>query len=268
LSSLQDVLKRTANLQDIRLRMGAITYRLAQIIFRPGIRLQFVHFLWIALGWVPGLQAQQYTFNPSREWIIGGTGLIHAGINLPLARSTQPLTQVPPAPGHFHAYTYRPQAARISDGLIGVGAILLPVTLFTALNGSARGQALAVCAQSMVMNLNITQTLKHSFRRPRPYLYDPQTPTALLGHKDARLSFPSGHSSTAFCLATSLSLALRTYDVNLSIRRNITAGAFALAGTTAILRVVAAKHYPGDVLAGAALGTGIALLNNYLHVQR
>jgi undecaprenyl-diphosphatase len=90
----------------------------------------------------------------------------------------------------------------------------------------------------------------------------------LLGHKDARLSFPSGHSSTAFCLATSLSLALRTYDVNLSIRRNITAGAFALAGTTAILRVVAAKHYPGDVLAGAALGTGIALLNNYLHVQR
>jgi membrane-associated phospholipid phosphatase len=241
---------------------------MAQIIFRLSFPSQCFHFLCFACLLPLSIPAQEYRFNPTREWIIGGTGLIHAGINLPLARSTQPLTQVPPAPRHFHSYTYRPQAARISDGLIGVGAILLPVTLYSALDGTARGQALAVCAQSMVMNLNITQTLKHSVRRPRPYFYDPQTPAALLGHKDARLSFPSGHSSVAFCLATSLSLALRTYDVNLSTRRRITAGAFALAGTTAILRVVAAKHYPGDILAGAALGTGIALLNHYLHAPR
>ncbi|MFY7847993.1 MAG: hypothetical protein ACOVSS_02935 [Bacteroidia bacterium] len=32
--------------------------------------------------------------------------------------------------------------------------------------------------------------------------------------------------------------------------------------------MVAGKHYPGDVLAGAALGTGIALLNHYLHAPR
>lgn len=230
--------------------------------------MQPIHFLCVAILFGQNLNAQRYTFDPAREWVIGGTVLVHAGLNLPLAHSTRALQQIPAAPKNPMAFTYRPLVAHWSDGLVAAGALLVPAAVFSSMDGKEKTQALAVCTQSMLMTLNLTQTLKHSIRRPRPLVFAAGTPPERIYEKDARLSFPSGHSSAAFCLATSLSLALRTYEVNLSTRRAITTGAFALAGTTAVLRVVAAKHYPGDVLAGAALGTGIALLNHYLHVQR
>lgn len=241
---------------------------MAQIIFRIPFLTHLIHILCIALLTVLPLRAQRYSFARGREWAIGGIGLVHAGVNIPLARSTQPLAQIPAAPRHSLTYTYRPQVAHWSDGLIAAGAIMLPTAIFSNMDGKAGIQAMAVCAQSMAMNLNITQTLKHSIRRPRPLVFAAGTPPERLYERDARLSFPSGHASTAFCMATSLSLALRTYEINPNTRKWITGSAFALAGTTAVLRVVAGKHYPGDVLAGAALGTGIALLNHYIHVQR
>lgn len=241
---------------------------MAQIIFRIPFLTQCFHFLCFACCLCQSLPAQEYRFNPAREWIIGGSGLVHAGINIPFSRSTLPLTQLPPAPKQFLNYTYRPQVAHWSDGLIAAGAIMLPTAIFSNMDGKAGIQAMAVCAQSMAMNLNITQTLKHSIRRPRPLVFAAGTPPERIYERDARLSFPSGHASTAFCMATSLSLALRTYEIHPDTRKWITGSAFALAGTTAVLRVVAGKHYPGDVLAGAALGTGIALLNHYIHVQR
>jgi membrane-associated phospholipid phosphatase len=241
---------------------------MAQIIFRFPFLSQCFRFLCFASFLPFCLPAQEYRFNPTREWIIGGSVLVHAGINIPVSRSTQPLTQIPPAPKQLLSYTYRPQVAHWSDGLIAAGAIMIPAAVFSNMDVKAGTQAMAVCAQSMLMNLNITKTLKHSIRRPRPLVFASGTPAERIYDRDARLSFPSGHASTAFCLATSLSLALRTYEVKLATRQWITGSAFALAGTTAVLRVVAGKHYPGDVLAGAALGTGIALLNHYLHAPR
>jgi hypothetical protein len=42
----------------------------------------------------------------------------------------------------------------------------------------------------------------------------------------------------------------------------------ALTLTTAYLRVRAGKHYPSDVIAGLVVGTGISLLNAYIHENR
>jgi len=241
---------------------------MAQIIFRIPFLTHLTHFLCIALLTFLPLRAQRYNFVPGREWAIGSIGLLHAGANIPLARSTQPFVHIPAAPRHSLSYIYRPQVAHWSDGLIAAGAVMLPAAIFSSIGDKAGVQAMAVCAQSMAMNLNLTQTLKHSIRRPRPLVFADGTPTERIYEPDARLSFPSGHASTAFCLATSLSLALRTYEVKSSTRKWISSSAFALAGATAVLRVVAGKHYPSDVLAGAALGSGIALLNHFLHAPR
>jgi undecaprenyl-diphosphatase len=62
-------------------------------------------------------------------------------------------------------------------------------------------------------------------------------------------SFPSGHATTSFACATVLALALPRWRVPLLL----------LAAAVAWSRVYVGVHYPLDVIAGAALGTGIGI---------
>jgi undecaprenyl-diphosphatase len=66
----------------------------------------------------------------------------------------------------------------------------------------------------------------------------------------AHASFPSGHATTAFALAALLALWYPRWA----------AGFLALAGLIGLSRVVLGAHFPSDVLAGAALGMGVALI--------
>lgn len=94
-----------------------------------------------------------------------------------------------------------------------------------------------------------TYALKYIVNRPRPYVTYPD-----LTHVDSEgtPSFPSGHSSAAFGLATSLSLNYPKWYVVLP--------SMAWAGLTGYSRMYLGVHYPTDVLTGAALGAGTAWL--------
>lgn len=99
--------------------------------------------------------------------------------------------------------------------------------------------------------------VKMLVRRPRPYeaLPEIQSRARRYGRDRAvrdRYSFPSGHAALSFALATSWSLSHPEWYV---------AGpAFAWAGSVAVSRVWLGIHYPSDALAGAALGSGMAVL--------
>ncbi len=92
-----------------------------------------------------------------------------------------------------------------------------------------------------------TYALKYLVNRERPaYRYpDIQALTSERYH-----SFPSGHTSNAFCTATSLSLNFKKWYVVLP--------SFAWAATVGYSRMHLGVHYPSDVLAGALLGAGSA----------
>ena len=90
--------------------------------------------------------------------------------------------------------------------------------------------------------------LKNVLRRPRPPEVVPDF-TSIIRASD-QFSFPSGHTMAAFCLAGICLLSFGAIALPLYI----------WAICIAMSRVILGVHFPSDTLAGALLGTSIAVL--------
>lgn len=108
---------------------------------------------------------------------------------------------------------------------------------------------------SLLINTAVTQGLKYTINRTRPYAEYPLIINPYTIEKDA--SFPSGHTSTAFALATSLSIQYKKWYVVVPC--------YAWAVGVGYSRMYLGEHYPTDVLAGAAIGIGSAYLSQWLN---
>lgn len=110
-------------------------------------------------------------------------------------------------------------------------------------------------AESFLVSIVISTAMKYTFNRPRPFETYPDEITKL--SSGGSPSFPSGHTSAAFSTATSLSLAYPKWYV-------ITP-AFIWAGAVGYSRMDLGVHYPSDVLMGALVGAGSAVLTDYVN---
>jgi membrane-associated phospholipid phosphatase len=115
-------------------------------------------------------------------------------------------------------------------------------------------------AETLATGTLLTGALKLAFGRHRPdFDGDPEA-----GFGGGNRSFPSGHATEAFEIATYAALYLR--DHRLARRRSgVTwwqgttyAGVYAGAALIAAERVIHHRHHVSDVVAGAALGTATA----------
>ena len=115
--------------------------------------------------------------------------------------------------------------------------------------------------ESIVISSVTTWSLKKIVGRVRPAVNDP-TFTAVLDLHNP--SFPSGHTSEAFSMATSLSIKYPRWYVIVP--------AFTYAGLTGYSRLYLGVHYPTDILAGALVGSGSAWatwkLNQWFHPSK
>ena len=102
-------------------------------------------------------------------------------------------------------------------------------------------------AVAILIAESTSAALKRWIERDRPAVADPE-PETLVG-LPATYSFPSGHATVSFACATVLALAVP----------RLTWPLFALAALISFSRVYVGVHYPFDVLAGAALGVGVAI---------
>jgi undecaprenyl-diphosphatase len=103
---------------------------------------------------------------------------------------------------------------------------------------------------SLALTAVLTYSLKAIVKRNRPYLAYPRIITGKAA--ETTYSFPSGHTSMAFATATALSLSFPKWYV--------IGPAFSYAVLVGYSRTYLGVHYPGDVLAGAIIGTGSSLL--------
>ncbi len=100
---------------------------------------------------------------------------------------------------------------------------------------------------SILVAGGISTALKYSIRRERPFYTYPDIQKMTAGGSP---SFPSGHTSDAFSIATSLSIAFPQWYV--------IAPSFAWASAVGYSRMHLGVHYPSDVLVGAIVGAGSA----------
>jgi len=105
----------------------------------------------------------------------------------------------------------------------------------------------------LAITIVAAEAIKYLVDRPRPCdaLANVNTLAGYRCSAEFDPAFPSGHASRAFAVAAFLAIRFRW-------RLGIPAGAFAvLAG---ISRVYLGLHWPSDVLGGAAVGIGFAIL--------
>jgi len=98
---------------------------------------------------------------------------------------------------------------------------------------------------ALVVTVIITTIAKYTVNRTRPFVKYPYIEKEAAGGSP---SFPSGHTSEAFALATSVSLIYPKWYV--------IAPSFLWAGAVGYSRMDLGVHYPSDVLAGAIIGAG------------
>ncbi len=87
---------------------------------------------------------------------------------------------------------------------------------------------------------------KKSFKRRRPYNIVPDYTSHIIASDE--FSFPSGHTSAAFLMATAVVLC---YGPGFALL-------YVWAASVGASRVILGVHFPTDILVGAALGSGIA----------
>ncbi|HEY5560769.1 MAG TPA: phosphatase PAP2 family protein [Clostridiaceae bacterium] len=107
----------------------------------------------------------------------------------------------------------------------------------------------------------IVQLMKVLIHRTRPYIRLKNI--RIVGSRASGRSFPSGHTSQSFFMAT---LLLQYYHFNVYG----CLGLYAIALLVGITRIYVGMHYPRDVIAGAILGTAWGLLgvivNSYIFI--
>jgi membrane-associated phospholipid phosphatase len=110
----------------------------------------------------------------------------------------------------------------------------------------------------------VRTVLKNTITRPRPYMVLGNTDPHPSDTSEQDQSFPSGHTLMAFSSAAYTQTVFFLKYPDSPYKGSVTAATWALAATTAVLRVASGNHFVTDVLAGAAIGSLLGFAGPYL----
>ena|SRR3989344_2713226 len=102
-------------------------------------------------------------------------------------------------------------------------------------------------AASIIARLGVTELIRFFYHHPRPFVALPDVHQLLT---DSAWSFPSGHATFFFAMATAIYLYNKQWGT----------GFLLAAVLITVGRVIAGVHYPSDILGGAIIGGIIAFL--------
>lgn len=167
------------------------------------------------------------------------------------------------------------RASSVSDAAFATGIVMphafgaLDQVISDSEDGwEGYGKDSLVLIETLVFTLAINNMVDLLVRRPRPLVYDTEHFTdAERLNADSASSFPSGHTSVPFAMATAYSrlYMMRHPDSPFVIPMWI--GTHSIGVAAGLGRVFAGEHFWSDVIVGAILGSGMGLLVPWLHEQ-
>jgi len=136
----------------------------------------------------------------------------------------------------------------IGSAFFTLSLVLIMILFGKSATKSAGWQAMA----ALIFSHGVVQGLKLWLRRDRPFFT--LKGVNILGKLPKDASFPSGHSTASFALATSLAMYWPAFTII----------GMGTASLVAISRIYLGYHYPSDVIVGTALGILSALSMGWL----
>jgi membrane-associated phospholipid phosphatase len=127
------------------------------------------------------------------------------------------------------------------------------------------GKIAVMYAEVALINLGLTDIIKSSALRPRPYVFDEDLdPETIITNGD-RAAFLSGHTSGTAAGSFFFARVFSDYYPNSKLKPYVWGAAIALPALAGYLRIRAGRHYPSDVIAGYALGALVGYFIPVLH---
>lgn len=135
-----------------------------------------------------------------------------------------------------------------------LGDIIVLLLIIVVLFFTGKRKVALIAILGLIITSIIVSLIKPTVGELRPFLVLQHV--NLLVYESGKYSFPSGHTSLAFTIATILGLSYKFKNIKLIYI------ALVIAAIVGFSRVYVGVHYPGDILGGMIIGvlSGLASL--------
>jgi PAP2 superfamily len=147
---------------------------------------------------------------------------------------------------------------------------LMPLPVMLAVTDAGQNEPttiLTMYGETLLLTNATVQLIKGTVRRTRPYAYNsnPDISARLKQSKKTRRSFPSGHAANTFATAVFTGSMFEKMYPSSDYRAIVWGSVLTAAATTGYCRYAAGRHYPTDIIIGAAIGAAIGYLVPKVH---
>ncbi len=258
---------------------------LARSFARLTQSLQLMRTLWFAwitsllvllgsvplMGQSPTKREGPYYLSLKREVLYGGTAAGSVAFGGLLRSRTPDIVLADLRLGNVPAFDrvateFSSESARTTSNATLYASTALPA-LFLAGAETRRdiGKISLLFAETMLLSQGLTDIIKSTAKRPRPYVFDENLHPSTIIRSNDRAAFLSGHTSTSAAAGFFFARVFSDYYPDSRLKPYAWVLGASLPALTGYLRIRAGQHYPSDVLAGYGLGALIGYLVPALH---
>jgi len=215
-----------------------------------------------------------YKLEFKNEAVIFGIGTALTAATLPLNDNIKPLTNAEISLLNRNdingfdrqaTFNWSQSAGGASDYLL-VASILSPALL--SLSDRVQNDFTPVITmyfEVLIFSEMLPFFAKGITQRVRPLAYNENVPLEKKKTQNAKRSFFSGHTSTAFAMAVYLSSVYADYYPDSDLKPLVWTSSLLVASTVGYLRYVSGSHFPTDIITGAIIGSAIGYLIPLIH---